>query len=106
MANVKSYSDFNGEIIEIVGNHQGMRNADFAKAFPGVVGKRCDGYSMWVGYAAGSRDPLPITRTITYKAFASKHECGARCYNAQGRTMQCECSCMGKHHGAGRFKCK
>lgn len=26
-----------------------MRNAEFAAAFPGVKGRRCDSYSMWVG---------------------------------------------------------
>jgi hypothetical protein len=44
-------------------------------------------------------------RKTQYKAFPSKHECDARCINATGRTMQCECSCGGKNHGKGAFNC-
>lgn len=48
------------------------------------------------------------TRKVEYKSFASKHECDARCMNATGRTMQCECACGGKNHGKGRvsFVCE
>ncbi len=105
MANVKSYSDFGGETVLLVGNLTGMRNAEFAALFPGTQGRRYDGWSMMVGYAAGSREPLPVTRSVTYKSNPSKHECDARCINAQGRVMNCECSCGGKNHGRGRFEC-
>jgi hypothetical protein len=44
---------------------------------------------------------VKVTRSVTYKSFASKHECDARCMNASGRTMQCECACGGKNHGRG-----
>lgn len=44
-------------------------------------------------------------RAIEYKKFASKHECDARCINATGRVMRCECSCGGKNHGKGAFNC-
>jgi hypothetical protein len=45
------------------------------------------------------------TRSVTRKSMPSNHECDARCMNATGRTMQCECSCGGKNHGKGRFYC-
>jgi len=41
------------------------------------------------------------TRIVIRKNMPSMHECDARCMNATGRTMQCECSCMGKNHGKG-----
>jgi hypothetical protein len=46
---------------------------------------------------------IKVTRSVTYKSFASKHECDARCMNASGRTMNCECACGGKNHGKGTF---
>jgi hypothetical protein len=45
------------------------------------------------------------TRTVIRKSFPSLHECDARCMNATGRTMQCECSCGGKNHGKGMLTC-
>jgi hypothetical protein len=45
------------------------------------------------------------TRIVQRKSSPSLHECDARCINATGRTMQCECSCGGKNHGRGRFNC-
>lgn len=44
---------------------------------------------------------IKITRAVTYKSSPSRHECDARCMNATGRTMQCECACGGKNHGKG-----
>jgi hypothetical protein len=44
---------------------------------------------------------LRATRKVEYKKFASKHECDARCINATGLIMKCECSCGGKNHGKG-----
>ena len=35
---------------------------------------------------------------------ASRHECGARCLNASGRSP-CECACKGLNHGRGAFMC-
>jgi hypothetical protein len=52
----------------------------------------------WQGYTA-------VERTVEYKSSPSRHECDARCYNANGRTMKCECSCGGKNHGRGTFIC-
>lgn len=48
---------------------------------------------------------LPANRVVRLKSNPSKHECDARCMFAKGRTMQCECSCGGKNHGAGAFNC-
>lgn len=50
----------------------------------------------WQGYTA-------VERTIEYKSRPSRHECDARCLNATGRIMKCECSCGGKNHGRGAF---
>lgn len=104
MANVKYFADINTYTIELA-TIFGVRNAEFAAKFPGIVGKRYDSFTMLLGYPKGSGEMLPVTREITYKAFPSKHECDARCMNATGRTMNCECSCGGKNHGKGSFKC-
>ena len=52
----------------------------------------------WTGY-------VNVERSIRYSRNPSKHECDARCINATGRVMNCECSCGGKNHGKGAFKC-
>lgn len=52
----------------------------------------------WTGY-------VQATRVIEYKSNPSRHECDARCLNATGRVMKCECSCGGKNHGRGSFVC-
>ena len=52
----------------------------------------------WVGY-------VNVERSVAYKSNPSKHECDARCFDATGRVMNCECSCGGKNHGRGSFKC-
>lgn len=57
------------------------------------------------GYDAASDQWVKCNRTIEYKANASKHQCDARCINATGLIMKCECSCGGKNHGKGAFKC-
>lgn len=49
---------------------------------------------------------VKIARVVNYKSNPSLHECDARCMNASGRTMNCECSCGGKNHGKGRFNCE
>ena len=48
-----------------------------------------------------ARTWVRATRVVIRKANPSLHECDARCVNATGRTMQCECSCGGKNHGKG-----
>ncbi len=55
---------------------------------------------LWTGEAW-----VRATRVVQFKSNPSRHECDARCMNATGRTMQCECSCGGKNHGKGRFNC-
>lgn len=55
------------------------------------------------GWDANSNQWVRVNRKVNYKAFASKHICDARCINATGRTMNCECSCGGKNHGRGHF---
>jgi hypothetical protein len=114
MATVKY---FNGEIELNAHSVRGMPNAEFAARFPGVKGRRDGGFHMKVGNpvdfvatfdreAGKWRDAyLPVERVITYKSNPSKHECDARCMNASGRTMNCECSCGGKNHGRGAFMC-
>lgn len=80
----------------------GMPNKEFAERFPGVKGLRADGYSMLVGYPPVG-GPVPVERKVEFKQFASKHECDARCLNATGKIMRCECSCGGANHGRGAF---
>lgn len=50
----------------------------------------------WTGYTA-------VERSIEYKSNPSRHECDARCVNATGLIMKCECACGGKNHGRGQF---
>jgi hypothetical protein len=106
MANMKSFSDHNGRTVELKSIFS-IRNAEFAARFPGVKGRRCDSFSMWVGLAEGAArtDALPVTRTVEFKAFPSRHECDSRCLNATGKIMRCECSCGGKNHGKGTLQC-
>jgi hypothetical protein len=106
MANIKHFSDLNGETI-VLKSIYGMPNAEFATRFPAIKGRRFDSFAMWVGVAEGATraDAVPVTRLIEYKSFPSRHECDARCINATGRVMRCECSCGGKNHGKGAFNC-
>ena len=106
---------FNGHV-ELKGVYP-MGNAEFAAQFPGVRGRRYDGVSMKVGEPVDytpfyDREAkcwvhkyLPVEREVAYKTSPSKHVCDARCMNAKGRTMNCECACGGKNHGAGSFAC-
>jgi hypothetical protein len=104
MAKVRYFSDFGGQTVELT-SVTSMRNAEFASRFPGVKGYRYDGFEKVVGAVEGSKDLLPVTREITFKSNPSRHECDARCINATGRVMNCECSCGGKNHGRGAFMC-
>jgi hypothetical protein len=85
MANIKHFADTAAGTIE------------FAR-----VDHRKDGA---YGYDHASKVWVKTNRTVAYKAFASKHECDARCMNASGRAMNCECACGGKNHGKGAFNC-
>ncbi len=78
-----------------------ISKTDFAARFPGVKGRRSDGYSMLVGYPlSGAGGTLPVERVIEYKRFASKHVCGSKCLNGKVNGI-CECSCEGRNHGLG-----
>lgn len=80
-----------------------MRNEEVAARFPGVIAKRADSFSRWVG-----RDEAgvikPAVRIIDYKVGGSKHECNAKCMGGSARGV-CECRCGGKNHGIGSFSC-
>lgn len=95
-----------------------MSNREFAVAFPGVAGRRFDAYAKLVGEPVDlvptfdraaqrwNHHYLPVERVVTFKSAPSLHECDARCMNAAGRTMNCECSCGGKNHGRAAFMCE
>lgn len=85
MANIKYFADVAGQVLE-------FSRVDYRK--DGVYGYDIVG-KVWV----------KTNRKVEYKKFASKHECDARCMNATGLIMKCECSCGGKNHGkSGGFK--
>ncbi len=82
----------------------GMAREAFAKAFPGVKGRRYDGFTMMVGYPTdGIGGPVPVERVIEFKSNPRRHACDSRCLNAQGKVMRCECACGGQNHGRGAF---
>lgn len=99
MANMKYFSDFNGETTELV-TLRGMDNKEFAAKYPGIKGIRYDGFQMRVGQSAIGTNFMPMTRAIEYKSFPSKHECNAKCLNGKCNG-KCECRCGGKNHGRG-----
>lgn len=103
MANIKYFSDLDGEAIELKGIYS-LKNAEFAARWPEVRGMRWDGYGKLVGYpTAGTGGALPVTRKIEFKAFPSRHECNSKCLNGKVNGT-CECQCGGKNHGAGGFR--
>lgn len=87
MANIKHFAECNGQpvLLERVGHDGSIRSRP--ENFSGL----CP--------ACGVRHIC--TRVVEFKSFPSRHECDARCMNATGRTMKCECSCGGKNHGRG-----
>lgn len=105
MANFKYFSDIGGETVELrPASIQGMDNAKFAEKFPGVKGRRMDGFQKLVGCpVTGGSDFYPVTRSIEYKANPSKHVCNAKCLNGKANGA-CECQCGGRNHGAGFFR--
>lgn len=102
MANFKSFSDYNGQTVELGYGYGIMRNAEFAQRFPGVKGIRSDSFTKYVGTIEtnGRGDLFPVTRRIEYKSRPSLHECNAKCMNGSHRGV-CECRCGGKNHGCG-----
>jgi len=95
MANIKY---FNGEL-ELVRVYYDNRNKAFGED-PNFVPVFDRVAQKWI------RRVLPVERQVEFKRNPSRHQCDARCYNATGRTMQCECSCGGKNHGRGAFNCE
>lgn len=102
MANIKYFSDGPDGPVELIRIFT-LENDDFKKRFPDIKGRRSGSYSMWVGRAVINGPILPTTRMIEFKRQPSRHACDARCMNATGRTMKCECACGGVNHGRGRF---
>lgn len=70
-----------------------------------IVGEPIGYEPVYIQGEGWKHNYLPANRIVRYKSNPSKHECDARCMNASGRTMNCECSCGGKNHGKGAFKC-
>ena len=99
IAQVNYYSDRDGVTTEL-SRIRGMKNAEFAVAFPGVKGLCVDSHARLVGSPADDiKTALPVTRYVEFKKRASLHKCDARCQNSTGHV--CECSCRGKNHGHG-----
>ncbi|MEX2739955.1 hypothetical protein AB3480_00650 [Rhizobium mongolense] len=88
MANFKYFADINGETFELTKIRHNGRSASKASNFSG---RTPDG------------ELVPATRMIEFKSNPSKHVCDARCMNATGKIMKCECSCGGKNHGKGGY---
>lgn len=86
MANFRYFAECGGQAVEMTGVWHDGHASTSAKHFTG----RC---------VCGEQHTA--TRAIEYKPHASKHECDARCLNATGKIMRCECACGGKNHGRG-----
>lgn len=90
MANFRYFTEHNGEAVELAKVRHDGHVSTTAKHFSGF---------------APDGTKLVAQRAIEYKRAPSKHECDARCMNATGRVMKCECQCGGKNHGRGAFAC-
>lgn len=69
------------------------------------IGKivRYDDFNLSVGTVDGKYSTsnfLPVTRVVIHNPGGSNHKCDGRCLNA--KSVDCECSCGGVNHGAGR----
>lgn len=83
MANIKYFADrADGSVLEF--SKVDYRSSKDIRGYDGVSG-------LWV----------QCNRSVEYKSSPSRHECDARCMNATGRIMKCECACGGKNHGRG-----
>lgn len=67
----------------------------------GHNGKASTRPENFTGHCMACNGKHAATRAVEYKLFPSKHACDARCLNATGRVMKCECSCGGRNHGRG-----
>lgn len=90
MAKIKH---FNGAT-ELAGVHEGKNGKLF-----GYVSKE----ALFFVQGEGWKGYVPVERSVEFKSFPSRHECDARCMNATGLIMKCECACGGKNHGRGHF---
>lgn len=90
MARFAYFADINGQAITLERVAHDGSSFTSPKHFTGLT-------------PAGER--VAATRKIEMKSMPTRHECDARCYNATGRVMKCECSCGGKNHGRGAFSC-
>ena len=87
MANIKYFSEYQGKTVQLTAiQHNGSCARPKAEHFSGLT-------------PDGTR--ISAMRMITFKSNPSRHDCDARCVNAKGRTMNCECACGGKNHGKG-----
>lgn len=85
MADFRYFADIEGVAHQLEGIlHEG----------PGIRAKHFSGH-------VPSGERVRATRRIEYKPSPSRHQCDARCQNATGRIMKCECSCGGRNHGKG-----
>lgn len=109
MANIAYFADLpNGETVGFratvkrVQLNNGMTRSHVVEP---KVARYVDNDKSLYGYVE-NRGLLKITRQVVMKSSPSRHDCDSRCYNATGRTMNCECACMGKNHGKGAFNCE
>lgn len=91
MASFSYFADIAGQAFELSSVRHNGGSGTHAKNFSGTL-------------PTGER--VTATRVIERKPRPSLHECDARCMNATGRVMRCECSCNGKNHGRGAFMCE
>ena len=90
MANMRYYADLpTGETVE------SRNRADYDLGSNRKPRIYCPDRQAW----------FRVTRVVVRKSSPSLHECDARCLNANGRTMNCECKCGGKNHGKGSLTC-
>ncbi|GLK86651.1 hypothetical protein [Ancylobacter defluvii] len=88
MAKYRYFADLDGETTQLLRvRHDG-----------GVSTKA----QSFIGFTEDGRE-LRATRMIEMKRLPSRHACDARCQNATGRIMKCECACGGRNHGRGQF---
>ena len=100
MAFQKHFAEINGETVSF--ERVGQLPIDCGGKNSGGVSRKM----ALFGWHAESQLWIRIERTINMKSSPSRHECDARCMNASGRTMNCECSCGGKNHGRAAFACE
>jgi hypothetical protein len=85
MANIKYFSECDGEVVELLHvwlHGHNTRPISFLGTCP-----TC-------GYLHNA------LRKIEYKAFPSRHECNGKCMGGKVNGV-CECKCGGKNHGVG-----